>query len=311
VHAPASVSIVITCFNQGNFLREAIQSVLAQARRADELIVVDDGSTDDTAAVAAEFLGVDYVFQQNSGLSAARNTGLWRASGEYVLFLDSDDILKPTAIKNCLIALEENPEVAFVYGGFWWVDSKRGFIGEERARTYTDQFAAVLARNHILMHGTVMYRTEILRLARGFDESLVRCEDYDIYLRLTKKYPIVSYEGIAAEYRRHGDNMTTNATGMLKAVRTVLARHAPTAQSSRDWRIAHAEGVRYWSSFWGQRVEQSLIEECKGRRRPGVLLSVLATGLRYDRDFAVRLAKRILRKATDALGKLYRRSGIA
>ena len=98
MHAPASVSIVITCFNQGNFLREAIQSVLTQSRRADQLIVADDGSTDDTAAVAAQFPAVDYVFQQNRGLSAARNIGLRRALGEYVLFLDSDDILKPTAI---------------------------------------------------------------------------------------------------------------------------------------------------------------------------------------------------------------------
>ena len=180
MHAPTSVSIVIPCFNQGSFLKEAIQSVLTQTHRADQLIVVDDGSTDDTAAVAAEFPVADYVFQQNRGLSAARNTGLRRASGEYVLFLDSDDILKPPAIENCLIALEKNPEVAFVYGGFWWVDSKRGFIAEVIVPTWPLNFAALLAGKHALMHDTIMYKREILGLAGGFDESLRGSEDYDV-----------------------------------------------------------------------------------------------------------------------------------
>ena len=199
----------------------------------------------------------------------------------------------------------------FVYGGFWWVDLKRGFVGEELARTYTDHFAALLARNHIMMHGTVMYRTEILRNAGGFDESLKRCEDFDVYLRLTKNYPIASYKGVAAEYRRHGENISLNAALMLKTVRTVLARHAPASQISPDLRVALAEGVRYWTGFWGPRVEQSLIAECKGRRRPSVLVYLLVTGLRYDPDFVARLGRRILRKATTAFGKLSRRSGIA
>ena len=310
MHAPASVSIVVTCFNQEMFLKEAVQSVLAQTRRADELIVVDDGSTDRTAVVAAEFAAVDYIFQNNRGLSAARNTGLQRTSAEYVLFLDADDILKPTAIEHCLIALEQNPKVAFVYGGFWWVDSKRVFIAEEPARKHTDHFAAGLERNYALMHGTVMYKTEILRRVGGFDESLQSCEDYDVYLRLTLNYPVAAYDGIAAEYRVHGESMTRNAARMLKSARVVLARYAVAARTSPDWRSAHARGVRFWSNFWGIRVEQALVEEYKGRRRLSVLGSLIITGLQNDPDFAVRLARRLLRKATALFEKIYRRSGI-
>jgi glycosyltransferase involved in cell wall biosynthesis len=245
MRTPGSVSIIITCFNHAHFLEEAVQSVLSQTHPPDELIVVDDGSTDDTAAVAARFAMVDYVFQKNRGLAAARNTGLQRASAEYVLFLDADDILKPTAVERCLVAFEAKPEVAFVYGGFWLVDSERGFIAEKVPRPQTDHFAALLAVNHIRMHGTVMYRTEILRLAGGFDESLPCCEDYDVYLRLAKNYPITSYEGIAAEYRQHGGNMTQNAALMLKTVLAVLARHAPAGEASPEWRAAYAEGERF------------------------------------------------------------------
>jgi glycosyltransferase involved in cell wall biosynthesis len=298
---------VIPCFNQGGFLKEAVESVLAQTLRPERIIVVDDGSTDNTAAAAAEYPQVDYIFQKNRGLAAARNTGLRRVTTEFVLFHDSDDILKPTAIERCLMALDKHPQAAFVYGGFWWVDQKRGFLGEELAKRQTDHFGALLAKNYIMMHGTVMYRTEILRSAGGFNESLPRCEDYDVYLRLTQSYPIEAYEGVAAEYRRHNDNISLNAALMLKTVRKLLARHSRIAQTKQEWRVAHAEGVRYWSGFWGPRIEQSLIEECKGRRRLNVIASMTATGLRYDPEFVPRLSRRILRKVRAAFGRTLRK----
>lgn len=306
MQAHPSVSIVIPCFNQGSFLKEAIESVLGQTRRADRIIVVDDGSVDNTAAVASEYPQVGYVFQKNRGLAAARNTGLRRVTTEFVLFHDSDDILKPAAIERCLMALDKHPQAAFVYGGFWWVDQKRGFIGEELAKPQTDHFGALLAKNYIMMHGTVMYRTEILRSAGGFNESLPRCEDYDVYLRLTQSHSIASYEGVAAEYRRHNENISLNAPLMLKTVRKLLARYTRIAQTKQEWRVAHAEGLRYWSGFWGPRIEQSLIEECKGRRRLNVLVSLTATGLRYDPEFATRLSRRALRKARAAVGRMHR-----
>ena len=249
-HKSAAVSVVIPCFNQGRFLREAIDSILAQTIRPDRIIVIDDGSTDDTAAVAAEYPQVDYVFQKNRGLSGARNAGLRLLTTEFVLFHDSDDILTPTAIEQCLMAHKKHPKAAFVYGGYWWVDENRRFVGEELAKPQTDHFGALLAKNYIMMHGTVMYRTEILRASGGFDENLPRCEDYDVYLRLTQKYPIASYEGVAAEYRRHDENISLNIVLMLKTVRKLFARYAPIAQTKQEWRVAYAEGMRYWSDFW-------------------------------------------------------------
>jgi hypothetical protein len=222
-----------------------------------------------------------------------------------VLFLDADDILKPIAIENCLAAFRQNPDVAFVYGGFCWVNSERGLISEAMAPTQPLNFAALLSKKWALMHDAIMYNGKILQLVGGFDETLLHgCEDYDVYLRLAKNYPIAPCKGIIAEYRLHGENMTRNAARMLKVVRTVLARHTPTAEPSRELRIAYAEGVRHWSGLWGARVERSLIEELKGRRRPSVLASLMATGLRYDPNFAGRLSRRVLRKATAIFGKI-------
>ena len=92
----ALVSVVIPCYNQAHFLGEAIESVLAQTYPHLEIVVVDDGSTDNTGEVAARYPGVRYVRQENQGLAAARNTGLRHSSGDYLVFLDADDRLLAT-----------------------------------------------------------------------------------------------------------------------------------------------------------------------------------------------------------------------
>src|SRR5215204_1328714 len=112
----ALVSVVIPCYNQAHFLGEAIESVLAQSYPNFEIIVVDDGSPDNTSEVAASYPRVRLVRQENQGLSAARNSGLARSEGEYVVFLDADDRLLPGALQAGLECFEAHPKCAFVYG---------------------------------------------------------------------------------------------------------------------------------------------------------------------------------------------------
>jgi len=110
------VSIVIPCFNQGRFLGEAIDSALAQAHPAIEVIVVNDGSTDDTRSVACARPGVRHIEQRNQGAPTARNTGLADSRGEYVLFLDADDRLLPHAVALGIQSLDAHPDWSFVTG---------------------------------------------------------------------------------------------------------------------------------------------------------------------------------------------------
>src|SRR5437867_5651771 len=110
------VSIIIPCYNQAQFLREAIQSALAQTYPHREIFIVDDGSTDNTAEVTAGYRDVRYIRQENSGVSTARNTGLKQSRGEYLVFLDSDDRLLPAALEIGVDCLREHPECAFDFG---------------------------------------------------------------------------------------------------------------------------------------------------------------------------------------------------
>src|SRR5918998_3304628 len=110
------VSVIIPCYNQGRFLSEAIESVLAQTYPHVETIVVDDGSTDDTSNIAARYSGVRCIRQGNQGLAAARNTGLGESKGGYLVFLDADDRLLPNALETGLECLKAHPECALAYG---------------------------------------------------------------------------------------------------------------------------------------------------------------------------------------------------
>src|SRR5215208_7052146 len=115
------VSVVIPCYNQAHFLGEAIESVLAQSYKDFEIVVVDDGSPDDTSEVASRYEEVRLIRQKNSGLAGARNRGLAEAEGAYVVFLDSDDRLMPEALEVGVRELASHPECAFVCGTLTYI----------------------------------------------------------------------------------------------------------------------------------------------------------------------------------------------
>ncbi len=115
------VSVIIPCYNQAHFLRESIESVLAQSYPHFEIIVVDDGSIDNTSEVAVHYPEVRCIRQNNQGVNAARNTGLRHSRGEYLVFLDADDRLLPGALKASLECFNTYPECAFVFGRFRYI----------------------------------------------------------------------------------------------------------------------------------------------------------------------------------------------
>src|ERR671910_1122682 len=115
------VSVVIPCYNQAHFLGEAIESVLSQSYPHHEIVVVDDGSTDDTSEVASRYDGVRLVRQENRGLAGARNTGIRHSEGDYLVFLDADDRLLPEALRAGVECFESHPECAFVFGRFRYI----------------------------------------------------------------------------------------------------------------------------------------------------------------------------------------------
>jgi glycosyltransferase involved in cell wall biosynthesis len=251
-HGAASVGVVITTYNHARFLADALVSVFSQTQPGDAVIVVDDGSTDDPASVVARFPGVTFIRQENRGLAAARNTGLAALDTVHVVFLDADDRLEPRAIEAGVACFSRVPECAFVYGGHRYIDSDGRPIGERYEPPGHEPFLRLLRGNFIAMHGTVMYRRDRLVEAGGFDATLRRCEDYDVYLRLARRYPIAGYADLVAAYRLHGANMSADHRAMLRSALAVHARHRPDrsadARARRSWREGRKAWRRYYAS---------------------------------------------------------------
>lgn len=224
----ADVAVVIATYNHAHFLGDALRSAFVQSVPPAEVIVVDDGSTDDPASVAACFPGTTVIRTRNQGLPAARNTGLAAATARYVIFLDADDVLLPCAIAAGLACFEANPGIAMACGGFHLANAglePRG--GAVLPRLGPLGHNALLRGNHIGMPATVLYDRAMLQSVGGFDPTLRRCEDYELYLRVTRSHRIASHRSVVALYRLHGSNMSLDAVEMLAWHRRVLERHRP------------------------------------------------------------------------------------
>ena len=265
VSSPA-VTVVITCRNHAHFLPDAIDSVQRQTFRDFELIVVDDGSTDATAAVAARYPDARYVWQAHAGLPAARNAGVRAARGRHVVFLDADDRLLPAALRIGVECAARNPEAAFVSGHYAVIDRDGHRVSDRRrACVIASHYEALLRVNYIGMHATVLYRRETLERHGGFDESLPASEDYDLYLRVARVEPVVCHPELVAEYRWHGANMSLNSGLMLTATLRVLRRQREHVRGHARLEEAYREGVTFWQRLFGE----PLLDELARRARSG------------------------------------------
>jgi glycosyltransferase involved in cell wall biosynthesis len=249
------VSVVIPGFNHGRFIGEAINSVMAQSHARWELLVVDDGSRDETASVVRKFPQARYIHQANQGLPAARNTGLRFCHGEFVVFLDADDRLLPNALAAGVACFAQNPECALVSGRHSRVMMNGTLLSHrESPQPEAGHYVALLKGNYIGMHATVMYRRAILESAGGFDVQLPACEDYDVYLRIARVCPVATHAELTAEYRIHDDNMSGDIGLMLPTVLAVLERQRMyVAADPMAWAALEA-GRRAWRKYYANEM---------------------------------------------------------
>jgi len=251
----ALVSVIIPCYNHGRFLAESIDSVLSQHGVNTEIIVVDDGSADDTRIVAELYPAVKYVYQNNQGLSAARNTGIELCTGNYLVFLDADDWLFPGALAISLHHLCKNAQAAFVSGGHRKIN-KRQILEEVKMPVEDNHYLHLLQGNYIGMHATVMYRRFVFNIFR-FDVSLKACEDYDIYLKIARRYPVIHHQELIAGYRIHGTNMSGNIPLMLDNVLMVLERQRKDLVNEAE-QAALITGFSVWKEYYSERLYDKL-----------------------------------------------------
>jgi glycosyltransferase involved in cell wall biosynthesis len=271
----SSVSVVITTYDEEpRYLREAVESVLAQTKPPNEILVVDDGSRLDTSEPLRSFPSVRAIRQPNQGLAAARNTGWRAASGTYIVFLDSDDRLTPNALASNLRRFAAHPDSALVYGAYRFI-SRDGRQLQDAAFTPIgpDPYGTMLRGNSIGMHATVMYRRDRLEAVGGFDPTYRACEDYELYLRLARLFPIASGNEIIAEYRQHARNMSNDSPLMLKTALAALESQVSLIANNGEHRLAYAEGVRRWKTFYAGQQLLKMYEAAKERRWADVSLA--------------------------------------
>jgi glycosyltransferase involved in cell wall biosynthesis len=277
-----SVAVVIHCFNQGGFLKEALDSVFAQTIRPAEVVVVDDGSTDNTAAVASTYAGVNPVRQPNRGMAHARNRGLAQTSSEHVVFLDADDRLLPDALEIGLAELERRPDCALVFGRCERIDvSGRRLPTVAPPPLAEEAFTALLRGNLIWTPAVAMFRRSRCGSALRFDPSLGPGADYELYLRLAKQRRVEGHGRLVAEYRLHDASMSQDPARMLQSTVTVLRAQRPYVKSSPSRRAAYEYGLRSFKHYYGGQVVTQLRQEWRSPHRWSALVRGVMALLRY------------------------------
>jgi glycosyltransferase involved in cell wall biosynthesis len=261
------VSIIITCYNQARYLHDSIGSALAQTHARREVIVIDDGSSDDTSAVAARYPDVKCVRQPNAGLSAARNSGIRESHGDFLVFLDADDRLLPDALRAGLDCFLIRPECAFVSGHYrMMLEDGTPQPDFTRWPPEPDAYRTLLQRNYIGMHATVMYRRAAFDEIGGFNDALPTCEDYEMYLRIARAHPVYSHDRVVAEYRRHDAAMSMDPTRMLNGALGAFAGQRSFIEGKPDYLKAQQSGIRSMRRYAPQPLLKQIVANVRALR---------------------------------------------
>ena len=256
---PASVSVIVPSYNCGHFIAEAIDSILAQSLQTEQIIIVDDGSTDDTGQVVRRYADprIHYIRQENAGVAAARNAGLTAARCEYIAFLNADDRWLPTFVARTHGFLAEDPALACVFANFVRFDHATGKVLSHQFQHYPELRRPILLRDAPNAHGRIprekafsalvacgeipahlqvmMFRRSVIETAR-FDQSLRAGDDTNFVLKTFLLGGVVFTDEVLAEVREHESTAASDSGEM--AVRRLNGLKAFAPQVTRRVDIA-------------------------------------------------------------------------
>jgi len=259
------VSTVIAVYNGEDFIGEAINSVLNQTYPNVEIIVVDDGSTDATQSILKSFgEKITWTWQKNSGTPAARNVGVRMSQGKYIALLDCDDLWLPDKIRMQLEAFERYPEAVLVWGGA--VRSNKGWTNEKNDQEYHKE-RKFLDLKELLIHNRIaalaaMFRRDVAISIDGFDEALLHCDDWDMWIRLAQLGSMVYVDQTLGIYRVHEKQMTKKSYNLSLGELSVVKKHRDTF-----YRLHNGRGL--YRSEIARRLSVAAMESIKVRQYQG------------------------------------------
>jgi glycosyltransferase involved in cell wall biosynthesis len=215
------VSVYITNFNYGSYLKQCVESVLKQTLPDFELIIIDDGSTDNSKEIIEQYReleGVTIIYQQNKGLNITNNVAMRVAKGKYLMRLDADDYLVPEALEKMSALLDVNDELGLVFPDYFYVDADGNMTGEERRHNFEKEVSLYDQPAH---GACTVIRLSFLKKIGGYNESFTCQDGYDLWLKFITHFSVSNINTPLFYYRRHGENLTTNEERILETRRAI------------------------------------------------------------------------------------------
>ncbi len=241
------VSVIIPTYNYGHFIKEAIMSVLSQSYSDLEVIVVDDGSTDETSSIISSVKDsrISYIYQENQGLASARNSGIEIASGEYIGFLDADDIWMPNKLELQLSRFKKRSDVGLIYTGYEVIDDSGTYIVTRKAHKSEGDLISQLILGNIVSGSatTSLVRRKCFDKAGLFDKTLLSCEDWDMWLRIAQFADFDCIDQPLAKIRLHGSNITCDPGQMEKGLFAVIEKFYSDESLSSELKLLKSRAM--------------------------------------------------------------------
>ncbi len=255
------VSVVIPAYGHAHFLRHTIESVLQQSWSDYEIVVVDDGSPDETPAVVAQFgPAVHYIRQPNKGMAATRNTGIRHASGELISFLDDDDLWLPDYLSTVVERFQADTDLAALHTGFQLTSDQPGrdYLTDSTRTVPPNELRDALIESGFFPPSSVSVRRSCLDSVGLFDESLQGYADWDLWMRICQEHKFIGIPNVLVKYRLHAGGLSSNVQHMTEDRLKAVCKHfgPPTGEVSTwpdDKRRAYAFSYRTAAFEYGMR----------------------------------------------------------
>ncbi len=232
------ITVYITNYNYGKYIKKAIESVLIQTETDNEIIIIDDGSNDDSKSIIETYRNhknIKIVMQQNKGLTVSNNLALKLSRGKYIMRLDADDYLTKDALKNLASVLDRKTNVGMVFGDYYLIDEQNNILEHFQRHDFNNDVELLDQPAH---GACTMFRTRCLKQLGGYDESISRQDGYELWLRFIERYEVSNISVPIFYYRQHGRNLTLKEDVLLDTRTEILSNHLKKKGRSQPKGIA-------------------------------------------------------------------------
>jgi glycosyltransferase involved in cell wall biosynthesis len=280
-----NISVIIPVYNAEETIKDTIESVLSQTYSQFEIIVINDGSQDKTLEIVSRILDprLKVLSYPNAGVSVSRNRGISQAAGDYVSFLDADDLWTADKLETQLKSLQANPQAAVAYSWTDWIDESGQFLRSGGHITVNgDVYAKLLLRDFVESGSNPLIRRQALTEVGGFDESLNLAADWDMWLRLAARYEFVAVPSSQILYRVSPNSMSSNVWKMEAESLQIIERAFAVAPESLQHLKREVLGSRY------KYLTFKSLEGTPERNKGLAAVRFLWQMVRYDRSMLLR-----------------------